>query len=172
MAAGWFSGDWKRAVDVLVVATPCPLIIAAPVAFVGGISRAAKERIIIRNGAALESLARAQTIAFDKTGTITTGGASVIDVRAVSSHSPAEILAFAAAADSVSSHIFALALREAAQSASLPIGHVVSAHEVAGEGVTAIVDGHHVALGRRAFVRGDAPRSSRDPRSSEPRWCS
>jgi heavy metal translocating P-type ATPase len=155
---GALSGDWARAVAVLVVATPCPLIIAAPVAFAGGISRAAREKIIVRSGAALEMLSRSRTVAFDKTGTLTSGSASVIDVRSRSSVPPERLLMLAAAADSVSSHVYAEALRRATSQHPTP----TVAMETPGDGVDATVEGHHVVLGREPFVRCGAPADTVD----------
>ncbi|SIR58534.1 heavy metal translocating P-type ATPase [Microbacterium sp. RURRCA19A] len=164
-AAGALSGDWARAVAVLVVATPCPLIIAAPVAFAGGISRAARERIIVRSGAALEMLSRSRTIAFDKTGTLTSGSASVVDVRSRSAVAPERLLMLAAAADSVSSHVYAEALRRAASQHPTPS----AATETPGAGVDAMVEGHHVVLGRAPFVRRGAPTGADDSAPTEGR---
>ncbi|MBB3158329.1 heavy metal translocating P-type ATPase [Microbacterium proteolyticum] len=157
-AAGALSGEWGRAVAVLVVATPCPLIIAAPVAFAGGISRAAREKIIVRSGAALELLSRSRTIAFDKTGTLTSGAASVVSVRCASTLTPDRLLSLAAAADSVSSHVYADALRRASAERTVS----TFARETPGVGVEALVEGHRVILGRRGFVCRESPQAPDD----------
>src|SRR4051812_5995255 len=92
-ATGWIlSGDPQRFAEVLVVATPCPLLLAAPIAFVSGISRAAGKGIIVRSGSVLELLARAKTVAFDKTGTLTVGRPEVVTVRPASGESVDELV--------------------------------------------------------------------------------
>lgn len=159
LVSGFWSGEWARSVAVLVVATPCPLIIAAPVAFAGGISRAAREKIVVRSGAALELLARSRTIAFDKTGTLTRGMVSVANVVCSSSLTPERLLALAAAADSVSSHVYAAALRQAAPIHLLP----TIAREDPGLGVEAVVDGHKITLGSERFVRRDLSQQENNP---------
>lgn len=162
LLSGALSGEWERAVAVLVVATPCPLIIAAPVAFAGGISRAARDKIIVRSGGALELLAYSRTIAFDKTGTLTTGAAQVVDVRCHSSLTRERLLTLAASADTVSSHVYATALRHAAPRLIPP----TSGAEEPGAGVEALVDGHRVLVGREFYVRGGpSPHGHVDGRS-------
>src|SRR5690606_6886752 len=90
--AWWASGDPIRALSVLVVATPCPLILAAPVAFIGGVSRAAREGILIKGSSAIEALGRSRTAIFDKTGTLTEGGARLIGLHTAPDVEPDEIL--------------------------------------------------------------------------------
>jgi P-type E1-E2 ATPase len=109
------TGDWLRWLSVLVVATPCPLILAVPIAVVGGISRAAKRGIIVKGGGALETLARGKTLLFDKTGTLTSGIPQVADVEAFGSIDPNEILRLAASVDQVSVHVLATAIVGAAR---------------------------------------------------------
>ena len=160
--AWWLSGDPVRFAEVLVLATPCPLLIAAPVAFLGGMSRASNAGIIVKGGAVLEALGSASTAAFDKTGTLTYGRPTVAKVRAVGV-SEDELLAVAAAAEQFSSHVLALGVIEAAEGLELPEAR--NGREVATEGVEAEVSfgaaggaaGVVVRVGTLGFVRGMAP---------------
>ena len=111
--------DPVRAVAVLVVATPCPLILAAPVALVGGLSRAAHRGVIVKNGAALETLGRADIILFDKTGTLTEGRARLADIETDGRTDPDEVLRLAASLDQVSAHALAIPIVHAARERSL-----------------------------------------------------
>lgn len=152
--AWWLSGDPVRFAEVLVLATPCPLLIAAPVAFLGGMSRASNAGIIVKGGAVLEALGSASTAAFDKTGTLTYGRPTVSEVRAVGV-SEDELLAVAAAAEQFSSHVLALGVIEAAEGLSLPEAR--NGREVATEGVEAEVDfGAGAAGGAAAGAAGGA----------------
>ena len=110
-AAWGISGDPTRFAEVLVLATPCPLLIAAPVAFLGGLSRAAKAGIIIKGGAVIEQLARVRSAAFDKTGTLTQGRPDLVDVRAAAGFDADEVLRLAASAEQYSSHVLAEGIR-------------------------------------------------------------
>src|SRR5436309_12133948 len=98
------SGSPTRALAVLVVATPCPLILAAPIAFVAGMSRAAGEGIIVKGGGPLEALATARTAVIDKTGTLTLGHPAVVAVEPAGPTSAEEVLRLAAAVDQFSVH--------------------------------------------------------------------
>lgn len=154
----WFlSGDPVRFAEVLVLATPCPLLIAAPVAFLGGMSRASNAGVIVKGGAVLEALAASKAIAFDKTGTLTYGRPTVAAIHA---HGVSEerLLAVAAAAEQYSSHVLALGVIEAAEGLDLPDAR--SGREAATEGVEADVEGSVVRLGTLAFVREKAPSAS------------
>ena len=154
-AAAWLvSGDPVRALAVLVVATPCPLILAAPVAIVAGISRAAARGVIVKGGGALETLARAQTLIFDKTGTLTAGTPTVSQVEAAPGHLPDEILRRAASLDQVSAHVFATVLVSEAHRRGLTLTFPVNPVEAPGRGLRGRVDGHDVALGKREWVSG------------------
>ena len=148
--------DLARAVAVLVVATPCPLILAAPVAIVGGMSRAARRGIIVKNGAALEALGRAQVMLFDKTGTLTAGRARVARVDTHGEADPDEVLRLAASVDQASSHVLARAVVLAAQDHRLPLTLAVNVVEESGRGVQGMVEGHRVAVGRARYVAGAA----------------
>ncbi|HEY4563040.1 MAG TPA: HAD-IC family P-type ATPase, partial [Thermoanaerobaculia bacterium] len=115
------SGQPVRALAVLVVATPCPLILAAPVAFIAGISRAAHRGIIVKGGAVIEGLARARTLLLDKTGTLTTGVPTLARIETFDSFPPEELLRLAASLDQVSPHVLAAAIVAAARDRGLPL---------------------------------------------------
>lgn len=151
--AWWLSGDPVRFAEVLVLATPCPLLIAAPVAFLGGMSRASNAGIIVKGGAVLEALGSASTAAFDKTGTLTYGRPTVAKVRAVGV-SEDELLAVAAAAEQFSSHVLALGVIEAAEGLSFPEAR--NGREVATEGVEAEVSFGAGSDGAAAGAAGGA----------------
>lgn len=137
----WFlSGDPVRFAEVLVVATPCPLLIAAPVAFMGGMSSAAKLNVIIKDGGVLEVLARVRSAAFDKTGTLTQGKADVVDLHPAS-RTASETLRLAAAAEQYSVHVFADPIVAAARTHQLELPEVTHADEVATNGVLASLVG-------------------------------
>lgn len=151
-AAWWFTGDPIRAVAVLVVATPCPLILAVPVALVAGLSRAAHFGVLIKGAKPLESLARIRTLILDKTGTLTDGRPQIVSIECQGALSETEVLYFAAALDQASKHPIAQAIVAAAQArgAVLPVPDAVV--ETPGEGVSGTVDGRRVAVGGVAFV--------------------
>ncbi len=144
------SGSAVRAVAVLVVATPCPLLLAAPVAIVSGLSRASRKGVVIRSGGALESLGRARTLVMDKTGTLTVGRPAVIDVAAAPGWVPAEVLRVAASVDQLSPHVLAEAIVTEARSRGLALSMPHDVVEEPGRGVTATLDGRRVEVGRRA----------------------
>jgi heavy metal translocating P-type ATPase len=156
MAGGaWLlTGDPVRAVAVLVVATPCPLILAVPVAIVSGLSRAAARGILIKGGKALEALARVRVLVFDKTGTLTRGEAEITSEIVFAGVSPRELLRLAASADQVSKHVVARTLIAAAEARGLGLSVPTQAREVPGEGVVATIDGREVAVGGVGFVTG------------------
>ncbi len=148
-----FTHDWMRVLAVLVVATPCPLILAAPIGVIGGINRAARRGVILRNGNALEQLARIDTAVFDKTGTITVGQPRLREVRAFGKRPREEVLGFAAAVEHASGHLLARVVVAAAQDEGLAIGTVTESREEPGRGVTGFVNGHTVHVGGRSFLR-------------------
>ncbi|MBC7580587.1 MAG: heavy metal translocating P-type ATPase [Tardiphaga sp.] len=147
-----WTGDPIRAVAVLVVATPCPLILAVPVAIVSGLSRAAKQGILIKGGKALEMLARIRALVIDKTGTLTDGRARVVSVQAMPGYSADEIIRIAASLDQVSQHIIAQTIVAEALARNLRLSLPTNALEVAGEGVAGNVDGRPALVGGVAFV--------------------
>lgn len=154
LAAWLISGDPLRIAEVLVVASPCPLILAAPVAMVSGMSRASRNGIIVKTGTVLEKLADAKTGAFDKTGTITTGQLQVKDVVAApdSSYSTNQLLKLAASAEQDSAHILARSLIAYSKDQALILSPVENIKEVTGQGLVATIDNHQVKLGKLSFV--------------------
>lgn len=160
------AGDPRRFAEVLVLATPCPLLIAAPVAFLAGLSRAARSGVIVKGGAIVERLARVRSAAFDKTGTITIGTAQVVDVIPAAGQDADELLGLAAAAEQYSTHVFAEGIRRAAAARGLPLGAASSASEGATNGVVAVIDGREVVVGKGSFVSSVA--SPVEPVSVQP----
>ena len=156
--AAWaLSGDAIRALSVLVVATPCPLILAVPIASVAGISRAARRGIIVKNGGALEMVARGQVLMFDKTGTLTAGIPSVCDVETFAGVPADELLRLAASLDQVSPHILAEAIVSEARAHDLELVFPVDVVERYGAGIEGDVGGRHVRLGKATFVSAGVP---------------
>ena len=151
--AAWaLSGDPVRALAVVVVATPCPLILAAPIAFVCGLSRAARSGVIVKSAGAIETLGRARSVLFDKTGTLTIGTPTVREVI-VCDHLPAsQILMLAASVDQVSTHVLGDALARAATASGLRLANPTQVTEAPGQGIEGLVDGHRVSVGSDAFV--------------------
>jgi len=142
-----------RFAEVLVVATPCPLLIAAPVAFMAGMSRATRRGIVIRSSATLEKLSKAKSFAFDKTGTLTKGHPEFVAVRPTAAFSEGELLALAASAETGSAHILADAIVAGARSQSVPLSVPSNLKEETGGGVYATVNGHQVAVGKHAYIQ-------------------
>ena len=142
------SGSAVRAVAVLVVATPCPLLLAAPVAIVSGLSRASRLGVVVRGGGALENLGRARTLLLDKTGTLTGGSPRVLDVAAAPGWSPAQVLRLAAALDQYSPHVLAHAIVDAARERGLALPVVADVTEEPGRGASGTVDGQRASIGR------------------------
>src|SRR5438093_8377370 len=160
------SGDPVRALAVLVVATPCPLILAAPIAIVAGISRAAKRGIIVKGGGALETLARGTVLLFDKTGTLTSGIPEVADVEVFGGINPEELLRLAASLDQVSPHVLGAAIVRAARQRGLALSFPVDVSEEPGSGIEGTVDGRRVSVGKSSWVSGGRglPARARDIR--------
>ena len=148
------SGDPVRALAVLVVATPCPLILAAPIAFVSGVSRAAREGIVVKGSAAIEGLGRARAVLLDKTGTLTLGAPRIEDVSALGALGPEEVLRLAASLDELSAHVVAEALVHDAEDRGLVLAAATDVHERPGEGIEGTVEGRHVVVGSRAWLGG------------------
>lgn len=147
------SGDPVRFAEVLVVATPCPLLIAAPVAFMGGMSRAAKSGVVIKDAGTLERLSEVRTVAFDKTGTLTHGRPEVGEIHSVdSSRSGDDLLLLVASAEQYSSHVLATAIVAEAQNRGLTLLEAQHAREVATDGVTATLGDNIIHVGKPAFV--------------------
>ena len=152
-ALAWIlSGDPVRALAVLVVATPCPLLLAAPVAIVSGMSRAASAGIIVKGGGALEALGRATLLLIDKTGTVTTGVPALGGTLSFGALDPDTILRLAASLEQASSHVLAEAIARGAGERGLALVAPLDVQEDAGYGVRGLVDGRLVAVGRRSWV--------------------
>ncbi len=150
---GWFwSGSALRFAEVLVVATPCPLLLAAPIAFLGGMSTAARHGVIVKGGTVLERLARIRTVAFDKTGTLTQGRPELVAVLAEPGRDADTVLRLAASAEQYSSHALAASVVAAAGDRGIAVLPGEQAEEVATNGVHAVVDGRHVHVGKPSFV--------------------
>jgi heavy metal translocating P-type ATPase len=166
-AGAWIlTGDPVRALAVLVVATPCPLILAVPIAIVAGISRAARRGIIVKGGGALETLARGSVLLFDKTGTLTSGVPEVADVEVFADIDPEELLRLAASLDQVSPHVLGAAIVRAARQRGLPLSFPIEVREEPGSGIEGTVDGRRVSLGKASWVSGGRglPARARDVR--------
>jgi heavy metal translocating P-type ATPase len=157
--AAWALGGAARAVAVLVVATPCPLILAAPVALVSGLSAAARRGIVVKNGGVLERLARCTTVLLDKTGTLTVGQPAVTAVVPAGALAPEEILGLAASLDQASGHVLAAAVVRAAAERGCPLAPPADVTEQPGQGIAGTVAGRRVRLGRAdwAGVSGTPP---------------
>ena len=151
-ALAWAAGGAARAVAVLVVATPCPLILAAPIALVAGLSRAARRGVVIKGGGVLERLARCTTVLIDKTGTLTSGRPALSAILPAGTFSPEELLRLAGSLDQVSAHVLAHAVVRAATAHKCELVLPEDAEEVPGQGIGGVVDGHRVALGKAAWV--------------------
>lgn len=165
--AGWFvplalgisglawlmSGDPMRGLAVLVVATPCPLLLAVPIALVSGMSRAAHRGVIFRGGGPLEAMASTRNILIDKTGTVTVGGPLLRSIATFdNSWSESELLTLAASVDQVSSHVLARAIVDAAHERGLELSLPTDTTEQHGAGVVADMDGRDVAVGKLAWI--------------------
>ncbi len=147
------SGDPVRALAVLVVATPCPLILAAPIALVSGVSSAARAGVIVKGTGPIETLGEARTVLFDKTGTLTVGTPEVREILTAADVDPSELLRLAASVDRMSAHVLGEALVAAAEEAELTLLDTSSVVEDPGQGIAADVDGHRVAVGSGHFLR-------------------
>ena len=152
------SGDPHRFAEVLVVASPCPLILAAPVALVSGMSRTSRNGIVVKTGDMLEKMSTAKTAAFDKTGTITSGQLTVNQIVPQADFNAEQILHLAASAEQNSSHILARSLVKYVSDA--PLSPATSLEEVTGNGITATVDGYEVKVGKLKFVDPDTQHQS------------
>jgi heavy metal translocating P-type ATPase len=152
-AAAWLlSGMPERAVAVLVVATPCPLILAVPVALISGLSRAARGGLLLKSGGVLEKMSDIRTLVIDKTGTLTHGRARVDHIEPASAFTQDEVLRLAASLDQASTHVLASALVDTAIARKLVLSSPSETREEPGAGITGVVDGHHIAVGGGAFI--------------------
>nr|MBC9861110.1 Cation-transporting ATPase [Mycobacterium pseudoshottsii] len=157
-AASWLaSGSAVRAVAVLVVATPCPLLLAAPVAIVSGLSRASRMGVVIRGGGALENLGHATTLMMDKTGTLTVGRPSVVDVVSAPGSGGTELLRQAASVDQLSPHVLAEAIVTEALNRGLQLSLPADVVEEPGRGVSATIDGRRLTVGKLSADTATGP---------------
>jgi heavy metal translocating P-type ATPase len=154
--AWYLTGDPIRALAVLVASTPCPLILAAPVAFIAGVAQAAKRGILIKGSGPLEALARTHTVMFDKTGTLTIGGARLVAIEAAPGQSTDEILRNAGSLEQASHHVVAATIVEAAVAKGLKLSLPSQVRETMGSGLEGIVDGRTVRVGSHQLVYGAA----------------
>lgn len=147
------SGDAIRGLAVVVVATPCPLILAAPIALVSGLSRAARAGVIVKGAGAIETLGEARTVLFDKTGTLTVGTPEVREIIPHDDCKPVELLQLAASVDRLSAHVLGEALVTAARGAGLELTMPSEVAEEPGQGIQGTIEGRRIAVGSRAFMR-------------------
>lgn len=153
--AWYLSKDPVRFAEVLVVASPCPLILAAPVALVAGMSRSSRNGIVVKTGTTIEKLAKAKSIAFDKTGTLTAGRLSVDRIEvADQSVTAEELFQYAASAEQESTHILARSLVEHAKEQQVELWPVADLEEVTGQGINAVVKGKKIRVGKGMFAGG------------------
>lgn len=151
--AAWFiSGEALRFLEVIVVATPCPLLLGAPIALISGMSRAAREGIIVKTGSAMEKLASIRTMAFDKTGTLTRGVPVVSEVIAYTPHTKDEVLSLAAALEQNSNHVLARTIVDAAIKKNIKLPSAKHVQEISGRGLQARVGGKSVLIGRLSLL--------------------
>jgi len=157
------SGDPTRALAVFVVATPCPLILAAPIAFVSGISRAAKAGIVVKGGGAIEKLGEARTVLLDKTGTLTLGTPGVDRIVRFDTLPEDELLRLAASVDQLSAHSLGEALVREAHARKLSLTFPSNVEEAPGQGIRGHLDGREVAVGSRGWLRSLGYPETRSP---------
>ena len=148
------SGDVERVLAVLVVATPCPLILATPIAIIGGVNRAARRLIVVKHGGAFEQLAGVTAVVFDKTGTLTVGTPRVSGVMPVAGFAHADVLRLAASVERGSGHLLARSVVDAAEQRRLVLQPAAQVQDSPGRGVSGEVGGWHVCVGARSFVEG------------------
>ncbi len=148
------SGDPVRGLAVVVAATPCPLILAAPVAFIAGVAQAARRGILIKGSGPLEALAQARTVMFDKTGTLTVGGARLVAIEAPAGENPDEILRIAGSLEQASHHVVAAAIVEAARSKGMKLSVPSQVRETLGSGLEGVLDKKAVRVGSHQMVYG------------------
>lgn len=149
MTAWIVTHDPIRFLSVIVIATPCPLLIAIPVAVIGSISLSARRGIIIRNPAVLEQIDRCRTIILDKTGTLTYGRPTVTEINCYNGFLKADVLKYCASVEQFSKHPLAHSIVEAAQKEKISLGSVSQISEAAGEGLRGLVDGHTILVTSR-----------------------
>ena len=154
VGAWLYAGDPVRGLAVLVAATPCPLILAAPVAFISGIARAAKRGILVKGSGPLEALAQTHTVMFDKTGTLTIGGARLVAIESAPNQRTDDILQLAASLKQASHHVVAAAIVEAALAKGLRLCAPSHIRESMGAGLEGVVAEHSIRVGSHNWVNG------------------
>ncbi len=154
--AWWWSGDPVRGLAVMVAATPCPLILAAPIAFIAGVSRSARRGVLIKGGRPLEALARAHTVLFDKTGTLTVGGARLVAIETAPGVAADQLLQLAGSLELASPNIVGSAIVAAARARELPLTAPTEVVERHGAGLSGRVGERQVSVGSLAHVDGEA----------------
>jgi Cd2+/Zn2+-exporting ATPase len=148
-----FTQDLNRVITILIVACPCAFILATPTAMVAALSAAARLGILVKNIADLEAAARITAFVFDKTGTLTTGRLAVSRLNPLDGIAPAELLRCAASAEQFSNHPTARSITALAQQAGVPLAQVSDFKETAGRGVSALIDGQRILVGRATFLK-------------------
>jgi heavy metal translocating P-type ATPase len=156
------SGDPTRGLAVMVVATPCPLILAAPIAFVGGLSRAAHAGVIVKGAGVLERLGTTSTVLLDKTGTITSGDPEIEEVVELGAMPGEEMLRLAASLDQLSAHVLAESIVRGTVERGIRLATPTGVSEEPGRGITGVVDGRHVTLGSSGWLEAHGFDSVRD----------
>lgn len=146
------SSNVQRLTQVLVVASPCPLLLAAPIAFVSGMAKCSKNGIIVKSGSALELTAIADTFAFDKTGTITDSQITVSRIESTSDYTRTDLLSIAAAIELASTHVLATCLVNYAKSKNIKPANITSIREVTGRGLFARLGRKRIVLGSLSFL--------------------
>jgi heavy metal translocating P-type ATPase len=150
-----FSGEPERVVAVLVVATPCPLLLAVPVAVISGVSQAARRGVVIKGGQVLERLAAGRVLLFDKTGTLTMGRPILAAIHTAPGVDATDLLGAAASLDQASPHVLASAIVRAAQQRGLPLVMPTDVTEVHGHGIQGTVAGQSVRIGKSTWILGE-----------------
>ncbi len=159
LALGWtFDDSFYRAMVLLVVASPCALVISVPAAFLSAIAAGARRGVIFKGGVHLEQMAEIKVVAFDKTGTLTAGTPAVTDIHTFNGYGEDELLRAAAAVEARSEHPLSQAVRRAAESRDLALGEVADFSADTGRGVTGVVDGEVVRVGNRRYIEECAGR--------------
>jgi heavy metal translocating P-type ATPase len=156
------AGDATRALAVLVVATPCPLILAAPIALISGLSRAARAGVIVKGGGAIEQLGRARSVLFDKTGTLTLGTPVVDRIVVRDGVGEAEALRLAASLDQLSAHVYAAGLVRDAGRRGLVLSTPVGGREEPGSGIAGVVEGKQIAVGSAEWLEASGHEGVRE----------
>ncbi len=146
------SGQAIRFLEVIVVATPCPLLLAAPIALISGMARASKYGIIVKTGSALEKLAEAKVIAFDKTGTLTRGEMTIGTISSLGSFKKEEVLRLAASLEQNSNHVLARAIVAGARGQQIKLSKTKHTKETPGRGLSAMLQGKEILVGRLSFI--------------------